>query len=51
MKEGFQTPIPGSRGLFQTIQSFLEYEYRVCKLGTFKTRGLPNINFFLYIPI
>jgi hypothetical protein len=47
----FQMPIPGSRGLFQTIQSFLEFKNMVWKLGTLKTMGLPNIYLFLYIPI
>jgi hypothetical protein len=47
----FQTLILGSRGLFQTIQSFLEFKTVVWKLGTLKTRGLPNIYLFLYIPI
>jgi hypothetical protein len=43
--------MPSSRGLFQTIQSFLEFKNRVWKLGTLKTRGLPHIDLFLYIPI
>jgi hypothetical protein len=47
----FQTLMPGSRGLFQTIQSFLEFKNVVWKLGTLKTRGLHNIYLFLYIPI
>jgi hypothetical protein len=49
--EIFQTLIPGSRGLFQTIQSFLEFKNMVWKLGTLKTMGLPNIYRFLYVPI
>jgi hypothetical protein len=50
-QESFQTLISGSRGLFQTIQSFLEFRNMVWKLGTLKTRRLLNINLFLYIPI
>jgi hypothetical protein len=30
--------IPGTRGLFQTIQSFLKLENMVWKLGSVKTR-------------
>jgi hypothetical protein len=33
------------------MQSFLEFKNMVWKLGTLKTRGLPHINLFLYIPI
>jgi hypothetical protein len=43
--------IPGSKGLFQTIQSFLEFKNMVSKLGTLKTRGLSHIHLFLYILI
>ena len=50
-QERFQTFITGSRGLFQTIQSFLEFKNMVWNLGTLKTRGLPHIDLFLYTPI
>jgi len=50
-KKSFQALIPSSMGLFQTIQSFLKFENMVWKLGIFKARGLPNKNFFLYVPI
>jgi hypothetical protein len=42
--------IPCSRGLFQTIQSFLEFKNVVWKLGTLKTRGYLTYT-CLYIPI
>src|SRR5579883_1113058 len=50
-QKGFQSSIPGSRGLFQTIQGFLKFKHSVRVLGVFKAWGLPNINLFLYKPI
>jgi hypothetical protein len=50
-QEGFQMLIPGSWGLFQAIQSFIEFKNIVRKLRIFKARGLSHINLFLYIPI
>jgi hypothetical protein len=50
-QEGFQTLIPDSRGLCQTIQGFVEFKNMVGKLRIFKARGLPHINLFLYVPV
>jgi hypothetical protein len=50
-QKGFQTLIPGSRGLFQTIQSFFKFKNMVWKLGILEHRGLIHINLFLYVPI
>ena len=50
-QEGFQTLILGSRGLFQTIQGFMEFKNMVGELRIFKARGLPHIHLFLYVPI
>jgi hypothetical protein len=38
-QESFQTLIPGSRGLFQTIQGFVESKNMVGVLRIFKARG------------
>jgi hypothetical protein len=50
-QESFQTLILGSRGLFQTIQGFVEFKNMVVELRIFNARGLPHINLFLYVPI
>ena len=50
-QEIFQALIPGSRGLLQTIQGFVDFKNMVGELRIFKARGLPNINLFLYVPI
>jgi hypothetical protein len=50
-QESFQTLILGSRGLLQPIQGIVEFKNMVGELRIFKTRGLPNINLFLYIPV
>jgi hypothetical protein len=47
----FQTLILGSMGLFQTIQSVLEFKMWFGNLELSKPGGLPNIYIFLYIPI
>jgi hypothetical protein len=38
-QESFQALIPGSRGLFQTIQGFVEFKNMVGELRIFKARG------------
>jgi hypothetical protein len=50
-QEGFQMLMLGSRGLFQTIQRFVELKNMVGKLRIFKAKGLSIINLFLYVPI
>src|SRR6185437_13192220 len=39
-QKGFQSIIPSSRCLFQTVNSFLKFINTVWKLGIFETRGL-----------
>jgi hypothetical protein len=41
-QESFQTLIPGSRGLFQTIQGFVEFKNMVGELRIFKARGVAS---------
>src|SRR6185436_20764058 len=43
----FQSIIPRSRGLFQTVKCFLKFINTVWKLGIFETRGLLHITLFL----
>src|SRR6185295_18347688 len=50
-QKGSQPRIPGSRGLFQTIQSLLKLEDPVWKLRTLKARGLLHIDLLLYKPV
>jgi hypothetical protein len=38
-QEIFQVLVPGSRGLFQTIQGFVEFKNMVRELRIFKARG------------
>src|SRR6185437_6878463 len=45
-QKDFQSIIPSSRCLFQTVKSFLKFINMVWKFGIFETRGLLYINLF-----